>query len=48
MLIKGTITVSNAGTAANSNNTKHIIIKDCAPFTDSISEINNVQIDNAK
>ena len=27
---------------------KGVISKDCAPFTDCISEINNTQIDNAK
>ena len=28
--------------------TKKILFKNCAPFTDFISEINNTQIDNAK
>ena len=28
--------------------TKKILFKNCAPFTDSISKINNTQIDNAK
>ena len=27
---------------------KNTVIKNCAPFTDCISEINNTQIDNAK
>ena len=27
---------------------KQVIFKNCAPFTDCISEINNTQIDNAK
>ena len=27
---------------------KEVISKNCAPFTDCISEINNTQIDNAK
>ena len=27
---------------------KGVIFKNCAPFTDCISEINNTQIDNAK
>ena len=48
ILVSGTITVPNAGTAAALNNRKNIIIKNCAPFTDCISEINNTQIDNAK
>ena len=48
ILVGGTITVPNTGTAANLNNRKNIIIKNCAPFSDCISEINNAQIDNAK
>ena len=44
----GTITVPNIGTAANSNNRKNIIIKNCAPFTDCIIEMNNTQKDNTK
>ena len=28
--------------------TKGVIFKNCAPFTDCISEINNTQINNAK
>ena len=47
ILVSGTITVENTGTAANPNNTKNIIIKNCASFTDCISEINNTQIDSA-
>ena len=27
---------------------KKVIFKDCAPFTNCISEINNTQVDNAK
>ena len=30
------------------NNHKELVFKNCAPFTDCISEINNTQIDNAK
>ena len=48
ILVSGAITVPETGTAANLNNRKNIIIKNCVPFTDSISEINNIQIDNAK
>ena len=48
ILVSVTITVPNTGTAANPINTKNIIVKNCAPFTDCISEINNTQIDNAK
>ena len=50
ILVKGTITVNNtvaAGAAANNTN-KKAIFKNCAPFTNCISEINNTQIDNAK
>ena len=49
-LVKGTISVNNTaaqGAAANNNN-KKVIYKNCAPFTNCISEINNTQIDNAK
>ena len=49
ILVKGTISVNNtaAGDAINYNNRK-VIFKNCAPFTNCISEINNTQIDNAK
>ena len=50
ILVKGTITVNNTaaqGAAANDTN-KKVIFKNCAPFTNCISEINNIQIDNAK
>ena len=50
ILVKGTITVNNTaaqGAAANNTN-KEVIFKNCAPFTNCISEINNTQIDNAK
>ena len=48
--VKGTITVNNTaaeGAAANNNN-KKVIFKNCAPFTNYISEINNTDVDNAK
>ena len=50
ILVKGTISVNNtAAAAAAANNTnKKVICKNCAPFTNCISEINNTQIDNAK
>ena len=46
---KGTITVANTRTAAvpNNRNTK-LIFKNCAPFTDCISETNNIEIDYGK
>ena len=50
ILVKGTITVNNTaaqGAAANNTN-KKVIFKNCDPFTNCISEINNTQIDNAK
>ena len=49
IIIKGTITVPNTGTAAAPNNrNKKVILKDCALFTDCISEINNTETDHAK
>ena len=50
ILVKGTINVNNtAAEGADVNNTnKEVIFKNCAPFTNCISEINNTQIDNAK
>ena len=49
ILVKGTITVPNTGTAAapDSRN-KKVIFKNCTPFTDCISEINNKEINRAK
>ena len=50
ILVKGTINVTNTaaqGAAANNTN-KKVILKNCAPFTHCISEINNMLIDNAK
>ena len=50
ILVKGTISANNttaAGAAVNNTNRK-VIFKNCAPFTNCISEINNTQIDNAK
>ena len=50
ILVKGTITVPNIAAAdADANNTnKKVIFKNCAPFINCISEINNAQVDNAK
>ena len=50
ILVKGTISVNNtaAQSAAANNTNKKIISKNCAPFTNCISEINNTQIDNVK
>ena len=49
ILIKGTILVPNKGIAAAVNNrNKKVIFKNCTPFTDRISEINNKEIHHAK
>ena len=50
ILVKGTISVNNtaaAGAAVNNIN-KKVIFKNCTPFTNCISKINNTQVDNAK
>ena len=49
-LLKGTMAVNNTAAAdANTNNTnKKVVFKNCASFTNCISEINNSQIDNGK
>ena len=50
ILVKGIISVNNtaADSAAANNINKKVIFKNCTPFTNCISEINNTQIDNAK
>ena len=50
ILVKGTIIVNNTAAqgAAVNNTNKKVIFKNCAPFTNCISEINNTQTDNAK
>ena len=50
ILVKGTITVPNtaAGDADANTVCKKVIFKNCAPFINCISEINNIQVDNAK
>ena len=50
ILVKGNITVNNTaadGAAANNTN-KKVIFKNCAPFTNCISKINNAEIDNVQ
>ena len=50
ILVKGNISVNNAaadGAAAN-NTDKKVIFKNGAPFTNCISNINNIQIDNTE
>ena len=49
-LLKENVTVNNTaadGAAAN-NTIKKVIFKNCSPFTNCISKINNNQIDNAE
>ena len=50
ILVKGTITVNNTAAAdADANNTnKKVILKNCAPYTNCVTKINNTQVDNAK
>ena len=50
ILVKRIITVADtsaAGAVANNNN-KKVVFKNCVPFPNCISEINNTQIDDAK
>ena len=50
ILVKGNIAVNNnngAGAAVNNTN-KKVVFKNCAPFTNCISKINNTQIDDAQ
>ena len=50
ILVKGLITVNNTAVAdadANKTNIK-VSFKNCAPFTNCISKINNTRVDNAK
>ena len=50
ILVKGTISVNNTAAAdADANNTnKKVTFKNCTPFTNCISKINNTQVDSAK
>ena len=52
ILVKGKITITGAGDDAAARQAverdKGVASKNCAPFTNCISEINNTQIDNAK
>ena len=52
ILVSGTITIIGAGYDDNVKKTneisKVVIFKNCAPFTNCISRINNIQIDNAE
>ena len=48
--VRGTITVNNTAAegAAVNNTNKKVIFKNCAPFTNFISQINHTDLDNAK
>ena len=52
ILVKGTITITGTGATAASRQgderDKGVTFKNCAPFIDCISRINNTDIDNAK
>ena len=49
ILVSETITIPNtAADRAAANNRNNIIIRNCGPVTNCISEINIIQIDNAK
>ena len=52
ILVKGRITITRAGDNAAARKAgeraKGVAFKNCAPFPNYISEINNKQIDNAK
>ena len=50
ILVKGNISVNNtaAASAAANNTNKKVIFKNCAPFINCISKINNTDIGNAK
>ena len=47
ILVKRTITVARIPAVAD-NVGKEVVFNNCAPFIDCISEINNMQIANAK
>ena len=52
ILVKGKISITGAGADAAARQAnerdKGVAFKNCAPFINSISEINNTQVDNAK
>ena len=48
ILVKETISIETQAGDNPNNGDKEMIFKNCATFTDCISEINNAQIDNAK
>ena len=50
ILVKENISVNNTATAAAdpNNRNKKVIFKNCAPFSNCISKINNTQVDNVE
>ena len=49
ILVNGTIALATQKVNSPDNGDKEVLFKNCAPFTDCVSEINNnTQIDNAK
>ena len=46
ILVKGTITVAQETAAAPNNANKKVVFKNCVPFTNCISRINNAQTDD--
>ena len=54
ILVKGTTVITGGPAAGNAakkeanKGNKGVILKNCAPFSDCISRINNTQVDNAK
>ena len=51
-MLSGNITITGAGVSDAANRAverdQELILKNCAPFTDCISEINNTQVDHGK
>ena len=48
ILVGGTISIETQAGDNPNNGNKEVVFKNCTPFTDCISEINNAQIDNSK
>ena len=48
IIAKGTISITAQEGDNINNRDKEAVFKNCAPFTGCISEINSIQIDNAK
>ena len=47
ILVKGTVTDAKETATAPNNANKNVIFKNCARFTNCISRINNIQVDDA-